>query len=99
MEGEEKNGIPADLKDAFAIKHTETKEDGKTQVLDIVKEILKVILVTLGTFVWVLVVLLILSFVSVNVIPFRIEWMVAVSAIFGAVAGIFSLIHAIKKHR
>ena len=50
-------------------------------------------------FLWVLVMLLIVSFVTLSYLKFQIKWMIVASALAAVIAGIVYVTAAVKKYR
>ncbi|MGN0142607.1 MAG: hypothetical protein ACI4AD_10295 [Roseburia sp.] len=67
--------------------------------LDLVKEIIFCVITMALAFGWVILMLLIISFVTLSYIKFNIKWMLIVSGICGVLAGIIYVVLAVKKYR
>ena len=67
--------------------------------VDIVKDIFGFFLTVAVVFAWVMVMLLILSFVTLSYLHFDIKWMFAASVLCAIGAGVLSLRHFVKKYK
>lgn len=75
------------------------EQDTTFTIVDLLREILSVIAVMVIAFLWVITVLLILSFIAITYIPFHIKWMMPVAIISGIIAGIVQIVKIVKKYR
>jgi hypothetical protein len=67
--------------------------------LDLVKEIIFCIITMALAFGWVILMLLIISFVTLSYIQFNIKWMLLFSGICAVAAGIIYVVQTTKKYR
>jgi TRAP-type C4-dicarboxylate transport system permease small subunit len=67
--------------------------------LDLVKEIIFCIIVMALAFGWMILMLLIISFVTLSYLQFNIKWMLIFSTIFAVLAGIFYVVQTVKKYK
>lgn len=80
-------------------KNSSVGKDKRFEPQDLIKGLIWDILVAVFVFAWVLLMLLIISFVTSGFLHFRIEKMIAASIICGVLALIFRFIMTIRKYR
>ncbi len=74
-------------------------EDDRFGPLDLIKEIIFCLLTMAGSAVWMMLILLILSFIMVSTGIFNIKWMIPVSIATGIGMGIFYVVRTVIKYR
>ena len=66
---------------------------------DLIKEIIFCLITMAFSFAWILVMLLIISFVTLSYLKFNIKWMIVVSVIGGILAGSLYVVSSVKKYK
>lgn len=66
---------------------------------DLAKEIIFCIITMALAFLWVLIMLLILSFVTLSYLHFNIKWMILISLLCGIAAGVVYVVSTVKKYK
>ncbi len=82
----------------FKKRKTAGKED-KLGVLDIIKDIIFFFLMVGCTAGYVILLLLIISFVTLSYLHFSIEGILITGAVCGGIAGIYYIVKTVKKYR
>ena len=95
-EQQKQNSVDALKKAADKIK--EEKYDEKLDVKDVAVDILGVVFRALIGFGWMMLMLLIISFVSLSYIHFEIKTMILVSVLTGVVLGVASAFKTVAKY-
>lgn len=75
------------------------RDEGRFSVLDIVKDILCFVLMVGCTAGYVVLLLLIISFITMSYLHFTIEGILITGAVSGGIAGIYYIVRTIKKYR
>ncbi len=81
------------------IKRKSTGKEDRFGVLDVVKDLLLFFFVVFGTAAYVVLILLIISFLTLSYLHFTIEGMLIAGAVCGALAGIYYIVRTVKKYR
>lgn len=66
---------------------------------DLAKEFIFCIITMALAFLWVLIMLLILSFVTLSYLHFNIKWMILISLLCGIAAGVVYVVSTVKKYK
>ena len=66
---------------------------------DVIKDVIKCILTFVISFVWLMMMLLIISFVTLGYLQFKIGPMIAASIIFGVVIGLWRTFSTVRKYK
>ena len=80
-------------------KRRTVRDEGRFSVLDIVKDVLCFFLMVGCTAGYVVLLLLIISFVTLSYLHFTIEGILITGAVSGAIAGIYYIVKTVKKYR
>lgn len=80
-------------------KRTGPKKKGRIDVLDLAKEVIYFLFMTAGSFGYVMLMLLIISFVTMGYLPLTIDRMLIIAAVCTVLADIWYIIKNIKKYR
>lgn len=80
-------------------KRRTVRDEGRFSVLDIVKDILCFVLMVGCTAGYVVLLLLIISFITMSYLHFTIEGILITGAVSGGIAGIYYIVRTIKKYR
>lgn len=80
-------------------KRTGPEKKGRIDVLDLAKEVIYFLFMTAGSFGYVMLMLLIISFVTMGYLPLTIDRMLIIAAVCTVLADIWYIIKNIKKYR
>ena len=80
-------------------RKTESGKKSRIDVLDLIKELLFFIFVTVGSFGYVMLMLLIISFVVVAYLPLTIERMLVIAAVCTVLTDIWYIVKTAKKYK
>ncbi len=80
-------------------RKTESGKKSRIDVLDLIKELLFFIFVTVGSFGYVMLMLLIISFVAVAYLPLTIERMLVIAAVCTVLTDIWYIVKTAKKYK
>ena len=69
------------------------------EMSDLVWDIIKCVLTFAVSFIWLILMLLIFSFIMLNIVKFNIKWMIAVSVVFALIIGLFRTFWTVKKYK
>lgn len=80
-------------------KKTGSEKKGRIDVPDLAKEVIFFLFMTAGSFGYVMLMLLIISFVTMGYLPLTIDRMLIIAAVCTVLADIWYIVKTVKKYR